>query len=641
RGPRRLPAPHTPAAGPAHAAARRHRRATDPATPHPGHGRHRPDPGLRAVRRRHRRRLPPPRRRTGPLRHDLERRTARPRPGPPRRTPPRPGRDGRPDHRRDPRPRRRPLRRVRPLRRLGPRRRRRAAHGTAGQAARRRVRRRCAARHRAGRGTSTRPALAGGRPPRPHEGARRLRRRPRRDGPAHGPGGTPARHDPGPALPDRLRPAAAPAARRAARRRHRRRGRRHPGLRPRPPGLEAVRRPRRAGRDPRRRALLRHPPAARTRRRHRGADRRTPPARRPARGAPALMPPTTSALVTGGTSGLGLAVAERLMASGVVPVLLGRSAERGEVALKSLGGTAVFARGDVTSEAEVTAALDTAQRHGTLRAVVNCAGEPHAARVLGRSGPHSLEDFAQVVTNNLIGTFNVVRLAAARMAGNEPARGERGVLVNTASLAAYEGQAGQAAYAASKGGIVSMTLPLARELAGSLIRVVTVAPGFFTTPAAATLPPRPHGTGPRPGASAPLGRSGRVRRARRPRPRQPDDQRRDAPRRRRGTDVVRPAAPQHMTRQRPRQGKGTTMTGTTMTGSVDSTRVPTGVGIRSIGVCLPRHEVTNAQLVERFDTSDAWMRERLGITGRRIAGPDEFTSDLALGALEDACKRAG
>ncbi|WP_203610415.1 SDR family NAD(P)-dependent oxidoreductase [Streptomyces sp. SID8111] len=200
------------------------------------------------------------------------------------------------------------------------------------------------------------------------------------------------------------------------------------------------------------------------------------------------MPPTTSALVTGGTSGLGLAVAERLMASGVVPVLLGRSAERGEAALKSLGGTAVFARGDVTSEEEVTAALDTAQRHGTLRAVVNCAGEPHAARVLGRSGPHSLEDFTQVVTNNLIGTFNVVRLAAARMAGNEPARGERGVLVNTASLAAYEGQAGQAAYAASKGGIVAMTLPLARELAGALIRVVTVAPGFFTTPAAATLP---------------------------------------------------------------------------------------------------------------------------------------------------------
>ncbi|MEU0058959.1 SDR family NAD(P)-dependent oxidoreductase [Streptomyces sp. NPDC006334] len=200
------------------------------------------------------------------------------------------------------------------------------------------------------------------------------------------------------------------------------------------------------------------------------------------------MSSTTAALVTGGTSGLGLAVAARLMASGVVPVLLGRSEERGEAALKSLDGTAVFVRGDVASEPEVAGALDAAERHGSLRAVVNCAGVPHAARVLGRSGPHSLDRFVQVVTANLVGTFNVVRLAAARMAANEPARDERGVIVNTASLAAFEGQVGQAAYAASKGGVVSMTLPLARELAGSLIRVVTVAPGFFATPAVATVP---------------------------------------------------------------------------------------------------------------------------------------------------------
>ncbi|MFJ8014493.1 SDR family NAD(P)-dependent oxidoreductase [Streptomyces sp. NPDC096339] len=200
------------------------------------------------------------------------------------------------------------------------------------------------------------------------------------------------------------------------------------------------------------------------------------------------MSPTTVALVTGGTSGLGLAVADRLISSGVLPVLLGRSEERGQEALKALGGPAVFVRGDVADEPEVTEALDVATRHGSLRIVVNCAGVPHAARVLGRSGPHSLERFVDVVTTNLVGTFNVVRLASERMAANAPVDQERGVIVNTASLAAFEGQVGQAAYAASKGGIVSMTLPLARELADSLIRVVTVAPGFFATPAVATVP---------------------------------------------------------------------------------------------------------------------------------------------------------
>nr|WP_214660684.1 SDR family NAD(P)-dependent oxidoreductase [Streptomyces polyasparticus] len=200
------------------------------------------------------------------------------------------------------------------------------------------------------------------------------------------------------------------------------------------------------------------------------------------------MPADTVALVTGGTSGLGLAVARRLLASGVTPVVLGRSEERGRQALKSLGDTAVFVRGDVADEADVTAALDVALRHGTLRIVVNCAGVPHAAKVVGRNGPHALGRFVDVLTANLVGTFNVVRLAAERMMRNEPSEQERGVIVNTASLAAFEGQVGQAAYAASKGGVVSMTLPLARELAGSLIRVVTVAPGFFETPAVASVP---------------------------------------------------------------------------------------------------------------------------------------------------------
>ncbi|MFD9722419.1 SDR family NAD(P)-dependent oxidoreductase [Streptomyces sp. NPDC059072] len=200
------------------------------------------------------------------------------------------------------------------------------------------------------------------------------------------------------------------------------------------------------------------------------------------------MPPATVALITGGTSGLGLAVAERLMACGVLPVVFGRSEERGRSALKTLGGSAVFVRGDVAGESEVAAAVDAATRHGSLRIVVNCAGVPHAAKVIGRAGPHSLRQFTDVVTANLVGTFNVVRLAAERMAANPPVEQERGVIVNTASLAAFDGQVGQAAYAASKGGIVSMTLPLARELAGSLIRVVTVAPGFFTTPAVAAVP---------------------------------------------------------------------------------------------------------------------------------------------------------
>ncbi|MBO1334075.1 SDR family NAD(P)-dependent oxidoreductase [Streptomyces sp. VRA16 Mangrove soil] len=200
------------------------------------------------------------------------------------------------------------------------------------------------------------------------------------------------------------------------------------------------------------------------------------------------MTSATVALVTGGTSGLGLAVAARLLRDGVTPVILGRSEERGRHALKTLGGPALFVRGDAVGEQDVARALDVATERGHLRAVVNCAGAPHAAKVVGRAGPHSLRDFTDVVTANLVSAFNVVRLAAERMMANPPLEQERGVIVNTASLAAFDGQIGQAAYAASKGGMVSMTLPLARELAASLIRVVTVAPGFFETPAVAAVP---------------------------------------------------------------------------------------------------------------------------------------------------------
>jgi len=155
---------------------------------------------------------------------------------------------------------------------------------------------------------------------------------------------------------------------------------------------------------------------------------------------------------------------------------------------KDLGERAVFCAGDVTSEADVTAALDAAGGLGPLRIAVNCAGIGNAARTVGRDGPFPLELFTRVVTVNLIGTFNVIRLAAQRMTQAEPVDGERGVIVNTASIAAYEGMAGQIPYAAAKGGVVAMTLVAARDLAGQLIRVVTIAPGLFDTPLFASLP---------------------------------------------------------------------------------------------------------------------------------------------------------
>ena len=194
------------------------------------------------------------------------------------------------------------------------------------------------------------------------------------------------------------------------------------------------------------------------------------------------------AVITGGASGLGLATAKRLAKAGAQVVLLDLPTAPGPEAVESIGDAAEFAAGDVTSESDVTAALDAAAARGPLRVVVNCAGIGTPGRVLGRNGVLPLEAFARVVNVNLVGTFNVLRLAAERIAATEPVDGERGVVVNTASAAAFDGQIGQAAYSASKGGVVGMTLPIARDLADKLIRVMTIAPGLFETPMLAGLP---------------------------------------------------------------------------------------------------------------------------------------------------------
>lgn len=186
-------------------------------------------------------------------------------------------------------------------------------------------------------------------------------------------------------------------------------------------------------------------------------------------------------LVAGGGSGLGAATVEMLAASGarvVVADLEGEAPEEGR-----------FVETDVTDEESVMSVVEASVELGGLRGAVNCAGIASAEKVLGREGPHPLDSFAKVVQVNLIGTFNVIRLAAEAMSGNDPSEsGERGVIVNTASVAAYDGQIGQVAYAASKGGVVSLTLPVARELAKSGIRVMTIAPGIFDTPMMAGLP---------------------------------------------------------------------------------------------------------------------------------------------------------
>jgi NAD(P)-dependent dehydrogenase (short-subunit alcohol dehydrogenase family) len=187
-------------------------------------------------------------------------------------------------------------------------------------------------------------------------------------------------------------------------------------------------------------------------------------------------------LVAGGGSGLGAATAKRLAGAGANVVVA-------DLAGEEVRDNARFVETDVTDEGSVQAAMHAAAGTGDLYGAINCAGIGVAEKVLGKDGPHSLDSFTKVVQVNLIGTFNVIRLAAAAMRGNEPTEdGERGVIVNTASVAAYEGQIGQAAYSASKGGVVSMTLPIARELAGSGIRVITIAPGIFDTPMMAGLP---------------------------------------------------------------------------------------------------------------------------------------------------------
>jgi NAD(P)-dependent dehydrogenase (short-subunit alcohol dehydrogenase family) len=191
------------------------------------------------------------------------------------------------------------------------------------------------------------------------------------------------------------------------------------------------------------------------------------------------------AVVTGGASGLGLATTKRLLDAGAQVVVLDI---RGKEAVAELGDRAVFAETDVTNEAAVTAALDTADKLGPLRIAVNCAGTGNAMKTLSKDGPFPLDAFRKIVEINLIGTFNVIRLAAERMAKTEPIGEERGVIVNTASVAAFDGQVGQAAYSASKGGVVGMTLPIARDLSRELIRVVTIAPGLFDTPLLAGLP---------------------------------------------------------------------------------------------------------------------------------------------------------
>ncbi len=194
--------------------------------------------------------------------------------------------------------------------------------------------------------------------------------------------------------------------------------------------------------------------------------------------------------ITGGGSGLGAATAEVLAEAGANVLLADVNEDAGERLASKIGDRARFVRTDVTDEASVRHALGSAvEVFGSLEGVVNCAGIGPAAKVVGRKGVHDLELFSRVVEINLVGTFNVIRLAAAELRANEPGEGgERGIIVNTASVAAYEGQIGQAAYAASKGGVVSLTLPVARELASSGIRVMTIAPGIFETPMLAALP---------------------------------------------------------------------------------------------------------------------------------------------------------
>jgi NAD(P)-dependent dehydrogenase (short-subunit alcohol dehydrogenase family) len=191
------------------------------------------------------------------------------------------------------------------------------------------------------------------------------------------------------------------------------------------------------------------------------------------------------AVVTGGASGLGLATTKRLLDAGAQVVVIDL---KGEEVVADLGERAKFVATDVTDEAGVTEALNVAESLGPVRINVNCAGIGNAIKTLSKNGAFPLDGFRKVVEVNLIGTFNVIRLSAERIAKTDPINGERGVIINTASVAAFDGQIGQAAYSASKGGVVGMTLPIARDLSRELIRVVTIAPGLFKTPLLGSLP---------------------------------------------------------------------------------------------------------------------------------------------------------
>ena len=196
-----------------------------------------------------------------------------------------------------------------------------------------------------------------------------------------------------------------------------------------------------------------------------------------------------SAVVTGGASGLGLACARRLVARGVHVVIADLNQERGAAVLAELGALAHYVNADVCDPAQMGQVFDAAQARAPLRALIHCAGGGGAVRLVERDGqPGSLEKFESVVRLNLVGTFNVLRLAAARMAKNEVIDGERGACVLTASVAAYDGQIGQIPYASAKAGVVGMTLVAARDLASKFIRVCTIAPGLFDTPLLARLP---------------------------------------------------------------------------------------------------------------------------------------------------------
>jgi NAD(P)-dependent dehydrogenase (short-subunit alcohol dehydrogenase family) len=199
--------------------------------------------------------------------------------------------------------------------------------------------------------------------------------------------------------------------------------------------------------------------------------------------------PDSVAVITGGASGLGKATATRLAGLGAHVVLVDLPSSPGTETAAALGEQAVFVECDVTDEGQVIAALDAAVERGPLRFLINCAGiGTDVFRVVGRKGPFPYDRFRRTVEVNLIGTFNVIRLAAERMINFEPVGEERGVIINTASVAAFDGQIGQAAYSASKGGVVGMTLPIARDLAQHQIRVMSIAPGIFATPMMASLP---------------------------------------------------------------------------------------------------------------------------------------------------------